>query len=258
MPARGKAIGQSSVGHFDLRFLHCIAVGIIEFHRYNAGSSHEGHDARPACQLSPGHGSSRPALRCWLSRFCCRLCLLLILDRVAGTSFFIPAGLNVASHMQPHQGGSPLLWQHLFWFFGHPEVYIAILPAIGIVSHILISNMRRDMLSHKVVIYCMMAIGFPQLHGMGTPHVPQRHESVLLARVLFPHADDHDSRHDHDADLAGQPVRIKSAHQQPPRCSAWASSRCSSAAASADFSWRSLRSISTCTRPISWSVTSTW
>ncbi|HKV80904.1 MAG TPA: cbb3-type cytochrome c oxidase subunit I [Candidatus Sulfotelmatobacter sp.] len=87
-------------------------------------------------------------------------CLLLILDRVAGTSFFIPAGLNVADHIQPHQGGSPLLWQHLFWFFGHPEVYIAILPAIGIVSHILICNMRKDMLSHRVLIYCMMAIGF--------------------------------------------------------------------------------------------------
>jgi len=87
-------------------------------------------------------------------------CLLLILDRVAGTSFFIPAGLNVGDHIQPHQGGSPLLWQHLFWFFGHPEVYIAILPAIGIVSHILICNMRKNMLSHKVLIYCMMAIGF--------------------------------------------------------------------------------------------------
>jgi cytochrome c oxidase subunit 1 len=87
-------------------------------------------------------------------------CLLLILDRVAGTSFFIPAGLNVGDHLQPHQGGSPLLWQHLFWFFGHPEVYIAILPAIGIDSHILICNMRKNMLSHRVIIYCMMAIGF--------------------------------------------------------------------------------------------------
>src|SRR5437899_7113370 len=87
-------------------------------------------------------------------------CLLLILDRVAGTSFFIPAGLNVGDHLQPHQGGSPLLWQHLFWFFGHPEVYIAILPAIGIVSHILINSMRKPMLSHKTIIYCMMGIGF--------------------------------------------------------------------------------------------------
>jgi cytochrome c oxidase subunit 1 len=87
-------------------------------------------------------------------------CLLLILDRVAGTSFFIPAFLNVGDHMQPHQGGSPLLWQHLFWFFGHPEVYIAILPAMGIVSHILICNMRKPMLSHKVILYSLMSLGF--------------------------------------------------------------------------------------------------
>src|SRR5438270_1441620 len=87
-------------------------------------------------------------------------CLLLILDRVAGTSFFIPAGLVISDRLQPHSGGSPLLWQHLFWFFGHPEVYIAILPAIGIVSHILICNMRKPMLSHKTIIYCMMGIGF--------------------------------------------------------------------------------------------------
>src|SRR6202451_2318940 len=64
-------------------------------------------------------------------------CILLILDRVAGTSFFIPAGLILSDKLQPHSGGSVLLWQHLFWFFGHPEVYIAILPSIGIVCHIL-------------------------------------------------------------------------------------------------------------------------
>jgi cytochrome c oxidase subunit 1 len=87
-------------------------------------------------------------------------CLLLTLDRVAGTSFFIPGGLVISDHLQPHSGGSPLLWQHLFWFFGHPEVYIAILPAMGIVSHILINSMRRPLLSHKVIIYCMMGIGF--------------------------------------------------------------------------------------------------
>src|SRR5215471_7876270 len=87
-------------------------------------------------------------------------CLLLILDRVAGTSFFVPGGLVISDRLQSHSGGSPLLWQHLFWFFGHPEVYIAILPAIGIVSHILINSMRRPLLSYKVIIYCMMAIGF--------------------------------------------------------------------------------------------------
>src|SRR6266576_7243289 len=83
-------------------------------------------------------------------------CLLLILDRVAGTSFFIPAGLVISDRLQPHSGGSPLLWQHLFWYFGHPEVYIAILPAMGIVSHILMNSMRRPLLSHRVVIACMI------------------------------------------------------------------------------------------------------
>ena len=87
-------------------------------------------------------------------------CLLLILDRVAGTSFFIPAGLVISDRLQPHAGGSPLLWQHLFWFFGHPEVYIAILPAMGIVSHILVNSMRKPLLSHRVIVYCMMGIGF--------------------------------------------------------------------------------------------------
>jgi cytochrome c oxidase subunit I len=87
-------------------------------------------------------------------------CILLILDRVAGTSFFIPSGLVISDKLQPHSGGSPLLWQHLFWFFGHPEVYIAILPAAGIVSHILINSMRKPLLSAKVIIYSMMAIGF--------------------------------------------------------------------------------------------------
>jgi cytochrome c oxidase subunit 1 len=87
-------------------------------------------------------------------------CVLLILDRVAGTSFFIPAGLVISDHLQPHSGGSPLLWQHLFWFFGHPEVYIAIVPAMGIVSHILMASMRKPLLSTKVVYGSMITIGF--------------------------------------------------------------------------------------------------
>src|SRR5205823_14912922 len=61
-------------------------------------------------------------------------CGLLVLDRVAGTSFFNPAGLVVNDQALPHSGGSPLLWQHLFWFFGHPEVYIAVLSGFGIIS----------------------------------------------------------------------------------------------------------------------------
>jgi cytochrome c oxidase subunit I len=85
-------------------------------------------------------------------------CILLILDHVAGTSFFVPSNLVISDQLQPHSGGSTLLWQHLFWFFGHPEVYIAIVPGMGIVSHVLITNMRKPMLSHRVLIYSMGAL----------------------------------------------------------------------------------------------------
>jgi len=88
-------------------------------------------------------------------------CVLLILDRVAGTSFFLPAGLVVSDKLQPHSGGSPLLWQHLFWFFGHPEVYIAILPSIGIVSHILPSFLRKNILGGtRTLVGSLIAFGF--------------------------------------------------------------------------------------------------
>jgi cytochrome c oxidase subunit I len=85
-------------------------------------------------------------------------CILVILDHVAGTSFFVSSNEVINDQLQPHSGGSTLLWQHLFWFFGHPEVYIAIVPGIGIVSHILITSMRKPMLSQRVLIYCMGAL----------------------------------------------------------------------------------------------------
>jgi len=87
-------------------------------------------------------------------------CILLILDRVAGTSFFIPSGLVISDRLQPHSGGSPLLWQHLFWFFGHPEVYIAILPGFGIISHILPVFARKPLLGPRAMIGCLIAIAF--------------------------------------------------------------------------------------------------
>ena len=87
-------------------------------------------------------------------------CILLILDRVAGTSFFIPAGLVISDRLQEHAGGSPLLWQHLFWFFGHPEVYIAILPGFGIVSQILPVFARKPLLGPRVFVACLIAIAF--------------------------------------------------------------------------------------------------
>ncbi|MCC6858947.1 MAG: cbb3-type cytochrome c oxidase subunit I [Bryobacterales bacterium] len=86
--------------------------------------------------------------------------ILLLLDRVGGTSFFIPGGLVVSDQLIPHQGGSPLLWQHLFWFFGHPEVYIAILPGMGITSHILSTFARKPVFAYKAMVGAIFAIGF--------------------------------------------------------------------------------------------------
>jgi len=86
--------------------------------------------------------------------------ILLLLDRHAGTSFFIPGGLVVSDKLIDHSGGSPLLWQHLFWFFGHPEVYIAILPAMGIVSHILSNFSRKPIFGYKAMVIAMSAIAF--------------------------------------------------------------------------------------------------
>jgi cytochrome c oxidase subunit 1 len=85
---------------------------------------------------------------------------LLLLDRLGGTSFFIPAGLVINDQIVNHKGGSPLLWQHLFWFFGHPEVYIAILPGMGLASQLLAVFSRKPIFGYRAMVYAIMAIGF--------------------------------------------------------------------------------------------------
>jgi cytochrome c oxidase subunit 1 len=86
--------------------------------------------------------------------------IMLLLDRVGGTSFFIPAGLVVSDHLIARQGGSPILWQHLFWFFGHPEVYIAILPGMGVTSHLLSTFARKPVFAYRAMVLAIFAIGF--------------------------------------------------------------------------------------------------
>jgi cytochrome c oxidase subunit I len=84
--------------------------------------------------------------------------LMLLFDRHFGTSFFIPAGVVLSGAQQPHAGGSPLLWQHLFWFLGHPEVYILMLPALGFTSDIIAAFCRKPIFGYKAMVGAMVAI----------------------------------------------------------------------------------------------------
>jgi cytochrome c oxidase subunit 1 len=85
--------------------------------------------------------------------------IMLLCDRNFGTSFFVPGGLIINGKPDLHSGGSPLLWQHLFWFFGHPEVYIAILPAMGMTSHLLSVFARKPVFGYKAMVAATLAIG---------------------------------------------------------------------------------------------------
>src|SRR5437588_5245366 len=85
--------------------------------------------------------------------------ILLLMDRNLGTSFFVPGGLMVSGIAVKHSGGSPLLWQHLFWFFGHSEVYIAIVPGMGVASQLLSTFSRKPIFGYRAMVYAMLAIG---------------------------------------------------------------------------------------------------
>ncbi|MDP6150428.1 MAG: cbb3-type cytochrome c oxidase subunit I, partial [Gammaproteobacteria bacterium] len=84
--------------------------------------------------------------------------LMLTLDALLGTSFFMPALLEAGEHAD-YTGGSPILFQHLFWFFGHPEVYIVALPAFGIVSDILACHARKNIFGYRQMVWAIVAIG---------------------------------------------------------------------------------------------------
>lgn len=101
-----------------------------------------------------------------------------LMDRLAGTSFFLPSGLVVSGvPLEVSGGGSPLLWQHLFWFLAHPEVYVLILPAMGIVAEVIANNTRRPLWGYRSMVYAIIFLGFMSfivwahhmfLTGMGT------------------------------------------------------------------------------------------
>jgi cytochrome c oxidase subunit 1 len=100
------------------------------------------------------------------------------MDRLAGTSFFLPSGLVISGQaLAVAGGGNPLLWQHLFWFLAHPEVYVLILPAMGIVAEIIANNTRKPLWGYRSMVYSLIFLGFMSfivwahhmfMTGMGT------------------------------------------------------------------------------------------
>ncbi len=87
--------------------------------------------------------------------------VLQLMDRVAGTSFFLPSGLVISGEMlDVSGGGSPLLWQHLFWFLAHPEVYVLILPAMGIVAEVIANNTRKPIWGYRSIVFAAAFLGF--------------------------------------------------------------------------------------------------
>ncbi|MGZ9713123.1 cytochrome c oxidase subunit I [Glaciimonas sp. GNP009] len=84
--------------------------------------------------------------------------IMMLLDRTLGTSFFMPALLSMGKATN-YNGGSPLLFQHLFWFFGHPEVYIVALPAFGIVSDLISVHARKCIFGYRTMVWAILAIG---------------------------------------------------------------------------------------------------
>jgi cytochrome c oxidase subunit 1 len=84
--------------------------------------------------------------------------VMMLLDKTMGTSFFMPALVSMGQ-VTGYKGGSPLLFQHLFWFFGHPEVYIVALPAFGIVSDLISVHARKSIFGYRTMVWAILAIG---------------------------------------------------------------------------------------------------
>jgi cytochrome c oxidase subunit I len=84
--------------------------------------------------------------------------VMMLLDQTLGTSFFMPALVSKGQQMG-YSGGNPLLFQHLFWFFGHPEVYIVALPAFGIVSDLISTHARKNIFGYRMMVWAILVIG---------------------------------------------------------------------------------------------------
>ena len=145
---------------------------------------------------------------------------MLLLDRSLGAHFF-----------DTQAGGSALLWQHLFWFFGHPEVYIMALPAFGIISEVVPVFSRKVIFGYESVAAATVAIGVYVDGRVGPSHVYRRHERCTGCDLLRCVVHDRRADRHQDVQLDRHDLRRQDAFWRPPCCSRWDSWRCFSSAA---------------------------
>ena len=140
-------------------------------------------------QRAPGMSLNRMPLFVW-AQLVASFMVLFAMPWVASASLFLAMDRLVATHFfNPAEGGDALLWQHLFWFFGHPEVYIIFIPALGMVSSIVSALARREIFGYPVMVLALVLTGFLGfglwVHHMFTTGIPQLGESFFTAASML-------------------------------------------------------------------------
>jgi cytochrome c oxidase subunit I+III len=139
-------------------------------------------------QRAPGMSLNRMPLFVW-AQLVTAFMVMFAMPWVATASMFLAADRLIATHIfNPAEGGDPLLWQHLFWFFGHPEVYIIFVPALGFVSSIVETFARRPIFGYPVMVLALVVTGFMAfglwVHHMFATGIPQLSESFFSAMSM--------------------------------------------------------------------------
>ncbi|MGH7510050.1 MAG: cytochrome c oxidase subunit I [Gemmatimonadales bacterium] len=138
---------------------------------------------------APGMSLSRMPLFVW-AQLVTSFMILFAMPWVATASIFLAMDRLIATHFfNPAEGGDPLLWQHLFWFFGHPEVYIIFIPALGMVSQIVSTFTRREIFGYPVMVLALIMTGFLGfglwVHHMFTTGIPQLGQTFFTAASMM-------------------------------------------------------------------------
>ena len=148
----------------------------------------------------------RMPLLVW-ANFTTSLLVVIATPFIAGSQFFVLLDRSLGTHFfDPASGGDVLMYQHVFWFYSHPAVYIMMLPGFGIISEVISTNARKPIFGYRMMAFSLVAIVILGLHGLGAPHVRVGHVQ-LAARA----DDDH-----HDADRGARPASRSSPGW--PRC----------------------------------------